>query len=351
MFKLSLFFCVLVTLGCKPTPDGMVYIPASEYLRGNQRPLGTTAQYPEESPAHLVTVDGFFIDTHEVTNSDFLTFVRSTGYQTQAEQGTPSALFPQAPKEQLQPGALVFTPPSLSLKLWNPGAEQQWWTFVPGASWQHPEGPDSTIENRMNHPVTCVTNADARAYASWAGKRLPTEAEWEAAARGGLKGALFTWGDTPLPKGQWMANTYQGTFPTAPKDLDGYLGTAPVGSYPSNNYGLYDMSGNVWEHVSDFYRPDTYETLRSPCDNPTGPEAPIDHFLYDKLMQGAVIPTNYSPPNSLCFLYTCKGGSYLCHHTYCLRYRPAARYYSEGLSPTNHCGFRCAKSNLKIKNE
>jgi len=326
-------------------PDGMVYIPATTYTRGNERKLGTRSRYPEEAPEHQVSVPAFLLDATEVTNAQFLAFVDATGYQTQAEKGLTRADFPQAPADQLVPGASLFTPPEKQPELWNEDSVYQWWVFTPGASWRHPLGPGSDIAEKMDHPVVCVTNEDARAYAQWAGKRLPTEAEWEAAARGGSDRQLYTWGEDAMPDNQLMGNTYQGTFPTHDSALDGYASTAPVQSYPPNAYGLYDMAGNVWEHVADFYRPDAYKSMSTTEVNvaPTGPDAPIDFTVHGAIYAGQPLPAGYQPFHPLGYLYGTKGGSYLCHYTYCLRFRPAARSYSEGLSPTNHTGFRCAQ--------
>lgn len=325
-------------------PEGMVYIPGGTYIRGNEKSLGTRAQYPEEEPAHEVTVDAFFMDVTEVTNTDFSKFVEATGYLTFAERGLSQKDFPNAPADQLVPGATVFYSPDQPVQLWKKGAEFNWWKFVPGANWRHPSGPDSSITEKMNHPVVCLTKADIDAYAQWIGKRLPTEAEWERAARGGLEQALFTWGNSPLVEGKWMTNCFQGTFPTENTALDGFVGTAPVKSYPPNHYGLYDMAGNVWEVCSDYYRTDAYKLfVANPEENKKGPVQPIDSIMNDRIMNGSTVPSDYKPFHPLAILYVAKGGSFLCHHTYCLRYRPAARHYSEGFTPTNHSGFRLVK--------
>ncbi|MBK1834032.1 formylglycine-generating enzyme family protein [Roseibacillus ishigakijimensis] len=328
-------------------PAGMSYIPGGTYTRGEDRDLGGTARYPEEAPVHEVTVSAFFIDQTEVTNGQFMAFVKATGYRTQAERGLSREDFPQAPAEQLQAGALVFQAPEEEVDKWQPGAEWQWWQFVPGANWQHPTGPDSSITAKMDHPVVCLTKEDAEAYAEWAGKRLPTEAEWERAARGNHDHALFTWGKSPKPDaGQWPANSYQGDFPNNNRALDGYAGTAPVKSFPPNDFGLYDMAGNVWEFCADLYRPDYYQMfVKNPEPNPTGPTAAqaITQPETTLFARGMTIPEEVEVFHPLARLWVVKGGSYLCHHTYCLRYRPAARHYAESLSPTNHTGFRCVK--------
>ena len=326
----------------KQVPKGMVLIPESKYKRGNDTDLGTRSKYPEESPVHITKVSSFYLDVTEVTNTQFLKFVEATGYVTQAEKGLSKKEFPNAPADQLLAGATVFSPPAEQPELWEAGAVYQWWTFTPGANWRHPLGPESKM--KMDHPVVCVTNEDARAYAKWADKRLPTEAEWEAAARGGMEEKFFTWGNKPQPEGKWMANTYQGTFPTVDSGKDGFKTTAPVKSFPPNAYGLYDMAGNVWEHCSNYYRPDAYKQFSSAvADNPKGPNSPIDHQMLQYIERSIRLPKEAKPAHPLSFLYSSKGGSFLCHHTYCLRYRPAARHYSEGFSPTNHTGFRCAK--------
>lgn len=319
----------------------MVKIPGGTYRRGLD-----SDRFKDEGPAHKVTVDSFLIDVHEVTNADFRTFVEATGYKTQAERGWSAKDFPKAPPETLKPGALIFSAPPEEL---DPKATShwQWWKFRPGASWQRPLGPDSNLEGKEQHPVVCLTWEDANAYAKWAGKRLPTEAEWELAARGGLEKALFVWGNDPKPSpDSWPANIFTGTFPHADSAADGFSGTAPVKSFPPNGYGLFDMAGNVWELCADFYHPDAYATfLKDPRANPTGPTRGLSEpevrwfYSHQKYPEPAV----FGKPHPLSVLHVMKGGSYLCHHSYCLRYRPAARHYSEGLAPTNHTGFRCAK--------
>lgn len=330
-----------------PAPEGMTFIAGGTYTRGEDRALGGTARYPEEQPVHDVTVSSFFIDTTEVTNSQFAAFVEATNYQTQAERNFTKEDFPDAPPEQLKAGALVFKAPAGEVEKWQPGSEWQWWQFTPGATWQHPTGPDSNIDSKMDHPVVNVTKEDAEAYCKWAGKRLPTEAEWERAARGNRDHALFIWGDKPKPsKEEWPANTFQGDFPHNNTGLDGHNGSAAVKSYPPNDFGLYDMAGNVWEICSDVYRPDYYQAFaKNPAKDPKGP--PLTQAITQPETQlfarGEKIPKKVEIFHPLARLWVTKGGSYLCHHTYCLRYRPAARHYCESLSPTNHSGFRCAK--------
>jgi len=328
-------------------PDGMVYIPGGTYTRGEDQDLGGQARYPEEQPVHEVTVSSFFIDTTEVTNAQFAKFTKETGFKTLAERGFTKEDFPNAPEEHLAAGALVFRSPDSAVDKWQPGSEWQWWSFTKGADWRHPTGPGSSIEGKMDHPVVNVTKEDAEAYCKWAGKRLPTEAEWERAARGKKDHALFIWGEHPKPdKKQWPANTFQGEFPHKNTALDSHPATASVKSYPANDYGLYDMAGNVWEICADLYRPDYYQSfVKNPVKDPKGP--PLDQAITQPetvlFLQGQKIPEKVSVFHPLSRLWVVKGGSYLCHHTYCLRYRPAARHYAESLSPTNHTGFRCAQ--------
>jgi formylglycine-generating enzyme required for sulfatase activity len=255
-------------------------------------------------------VDGFWIDRHPVTNAQFRRFVKATGYVTVAEQAPDPADYPDADPALLVPGALVFQPTAgpVDLRDWR-----TWWAWVPGADWRHPEGPGSTLHGRDRHPVVQVCYADALAYAAWAGKALPSEAEWEYAARGGLEGKVFCWGDEPTPKGRQMANTWQGEFPWQNLLLDRYERTSPVGSFPPNGFGLHDMAGNVWEWTSDLFTPDHSD--ESCC-------AP--HH------SGEAIPRR-----------VIKGGSHLCAPSYCLRYRPAARQGEAIDTATTHIGFRC----------
>ena len=327
--------------------EGMIWIPAGRYTRGSDQKLETTrAKFPEERPVHRVTVNGFWIDTTEVTNRQFMEFTEATGYRTQAERGWDPKDFPDAPPDQLKGGALLFIPPQEKVELFRPGAEWQWWQFVRDANWRHPQGPSSGIKDKMEHPVVCVTHEDALEYCRWAGKRLPTEAEWERAARGGLDHKLYSWGDEPNPGGKWMANVFQGEFPHKNTAQDGFSGTAPVRSYPPNAYGLYDMGGNVWEHCADLYRPDYFQTFAKrprPKANPKGPAKPVSQPMVEEYLQSKRYPAG-EPFHRLAWLWVTKGGSHLCHNTYCFRYRPAARHYSESLSPTNHVGFRCVRS-------
>jgi formylglycine-generating enzyme required for sulfatase activity len=328
-------------------PEGMTFILGGTYTRGEDRALGGTAEYPEEKPVHDVTVSSFFIDRTEVTNAEFKKFVDATGYETLAERGFTPEDFPNAPADQLKAGALVFRSPDEAVEKWQDGASWQWWQFVPGANWQHPTGPESSIKDKMDHPVVCVNKEDAAAYAKWADKRLPTEAEWERAARGEKDHTIFTWGNEPKPEAdRWPANIFQGEFPQNNTALDDFAGTAPVKSFPPNDFGLYDMAGNVWEICADPFRPDYYKTFADdPVEDPQGPkvENAISEIQNQFFNQGRAIPEEYTISHPLSRLWVVKGGSFLCHHTYCLRYRPAARHYAESLSPTNHTGFRCVK--------
>lgn len=324
--------------------DGMVLIPGQIYRRGNEYNPGNGKMYREESPIHEVQVSSFWIDKYEVTNSEFKKFVDETGFVTFAEKPLDPVEFPNAPPEQMVPGATVFSPPREEIDPWASEDAWRWWSYRKGACWRSPEGVGSDISGRMNHPVVCINIDDAKAYAKWAGKRLPTEAEWELAARGGLKDQMFCWGNDPQPDDKWMANCFQGKFPAKNSAQDGYVGTAPVGSFPPNGYGLYDMSGNVWEICSDFYHPGYYEIfVANPKPNPTGPEHAITNDELLHYNRYGTCPKPREGTSELTYLYVSKGGSFLCHWDYCLRYRPAARHYAENLSPTNHAGFRCVK--------
>lgn len=344
---LSLLFAPLTLLADPITaPDDMVWIEGATYTRGTpENPK--LPHNPEERPVHPVTVAGFFIDIHEVTNAQFQKFVDATDYVTQAEKGWSAEEFPKAPPEMLVPGAIVFSGPPESVELWKEDAVWQWWRFEKGASWKHPLGPNSNLDGKENHPVVCVTWEDAQAYAQWAGKRLPTEAEWELAARGGEKGLDYIWGNESKPGEKWLANVFTGEFPHKDTAEDGFSGTAPIKSYPPNPFGLHDMAGNVWEHCSDLYRPDFYEAFsKKPKPNPTGPTKGISQPELNWFLQHGnwPKPVIFGDPHPLSVLHVTRGGSFLCHTSYCLRYRPGARHYSESLAPANHTGFRCAKS-------
>ena len=297
-------------------PTGMVRLPAGRFRMGS-----SDAMFPDARPIHTVAVAEFYLDRCPVTNARFARFVHASGYVTVAERRPDPQLFPGVPKEQLVPGSVVFTPPPHPVPLDDPSL---WWRYVPGANWQHPEGPGSKLAGRENHPVVQVCWADAAAYARWAGKRLPTEAEWEYAARGGLAGKEFVWGDTPEPHGRIMANTFQGSFPDHDTRRDGYARTSPVGAFPANGYGLYDMSGNVWEWCADWYRPDYY--AHAPGENPPGPSSSFDP----------------SEPGQAKRVQ--RGGSFLCTDAYCGSYRPGARGKGDPLTGASNVGFRCAVS-------
>jgi formylglycine-generating enzyme len=285
----------------------MTWIPGGEFLMGSEE------FYPEERPVHRVAVDGFWLDELPVTAADFRRFVRETAYVTVAERPLDPREYPDADPELLVPGSLVFRRTTGPVPLDD---FRNWWEYVPGAYWKRPGGPGTTINGRDRHPVVHVAFEDAEAYAAWAGKALPTEAEWEYAARGGLEGAAFAWGDEQFPDGKPAANTWQGRFPWENLKLDGYEGTSPVGSFPPNGYGLFDMTGNVWEWTTDFYAPASEGDAPACC-------APA-------LLPGESIPRR-----------VIKGGSHLCAPNYCLRYRPAARQGEAVDTSTAHIGVRC----------
>ena len=277
----------------------------------------------DSRPVHRVYVDGFWMDRTDVTNEQFARFVRATGYITVAERKPKEEDFPGSPPGNLVPGAVVFSPPDHAVPLNN---HYQWWAYVPGASWKHPTGRKSNIDGRGRYPVVDVAYEDAEAYAKWAGKRLPTEAEWEFAARGGLSGKPFVWGDEFRPRGQWMANTFQGRFPIFDTGEDGHVGITAVETYPPNAYGLYDMAGNVWQWVRDWYRPDYYQQLAAAggvARNPLGPRSSLD-------------PDDPGQPKR-----AMRGGSFLCTDQYCSRYIIGTRGKGEVSTGTNHLGFRC----------
>jgi sulfatase modifying factor 1 len=318
-----------------PAPTGMVWIPGGEFSQGCADPRGIPSggndSMADARPIHRVQVDGFWMDATEVTNAQFAAFVAATGYVTVAERTPAAEDFPGAPPENLVPGSIVFTPPEAAVPLRDAtgGAHLRWWAYVPGANWRQPLGPGSSIEGRDDEPVVHVAFEDAEAFAAWAGKRLPTEAEWEFAARGGLAGAPYPWGTEFLPEGRWMANTWQGRFPVENTALDGYAGIAPVGRYPANAYGLHDMSGNVWEWCADWYRPDTYARAARDGRAIVNPQGPADSF--DPQEPG--VPKRVQ-----------RGGSFLCSDQYCSRYIVGTRGKGEVSSGTNHIGFRCVQS-------
>ncbi|WP_237722744.1 formylglycine-generating enzyme family protein [Singulisphaera acidiphila] len=293
-------------------PEGMVWIPAGDFAMGSDDESMSDAR-----PVHRVSLDGFWMDRTEVTNRQFERFVRATGYTTVAEQAPDPKAFPGAPKELLVPGSLVFSPPVGRVSLEDHLA---WWRYVPGANWKHPSGPDSSIQGLEDHPVVQVCFDDALAYAKWAGKRLPTEAEWEYAARGGLDGKRYCWGDDLKPGGKWQVNNWQGLFPNENMKEDGFDGTAPTGSFAVNGYGLSDMAGNVWEWCADWYQPN-YDP--SQARNPQGPDSSHD-------------PAEPGIPKRVQ-----RGGSFLCSDLYCVRYLPGARGKGATDSGASHVGFRC----------
>jgi sulfatase modifying factor 1 len=312
-------------------PNDMVWIPGGEFSMGAKdfSDMGMVGmQATQDSrPVHRVYVDGFFMDEADVTNAQFARFVTATGYVTVAEKVPTRADFPNAPPENLVAGSVVFAPPDHAVGLDD---SNEWWSYVKGANWRHPTGPKSSIKGKENYPVVQVAYADAEAYASWAHKRLPTEAEWEFAARGGRAGEVYVWGDEFRPHGKWMANTYQGHFPNRDAGSDGFVGLAPVAQYPPNPYGLYDMAGNVWQWTSDWYRADYYASLAQTggvARNPQGPETPLD-------------PAEPSEKKKVH-----RGGSFLCTDQYCSRYMVGTRGKGEVSTGTNHLGFRCVTSN------
>jgi formylglycine-generating enzyme len=293
---------------------------AMVWIGGDRFRMGSDAHYPEEAPSRWASVDGFWIDPTPVTNAAFARFVDATGWVTSAEVAPKAEDYPGAQPDMLVPASLVFTPTNGPVDLANP---YNWWTYVPGADWRHPRGPESSIEGLGDHPVTHVAWRDVAAYAAWAGKDLPTEAEWEFAARGGLEGAEFAWGAELTPDGRHMANVWQGRFPWENLARDGFAGTSPVGTYPSNGYGLFDMIGNVWEWTSDWWAA-APAAAASPCCaearsiDPSQPDIPIPRKVL-------------------------KGGSHLCAPNYCRRYRPAARHAEPIDTSTSHVGFRCVR--------
>ena len=319
-------------ISTQPAPVGMVLIPAGDFSMGSVDSLARA----DERPIHRVRLNAFWMDATEVTNRQFAKFIDATGYKTMAErpvdwdelkkqvpEGTP-----KPPDEMLQAGSLVFTPPTKSISTNDPS---QWWVWTTGATWKHPEGPASAMDDRMDHPVVQVAYVDAVAYAKWAGKRLPTEAEWEYAARGGLDGKTNCWGNEPIDPTR--ANTWQGEFPVRNDKLDGFTRTAPAKSFAPNGYGLYDMSGNVWEWCADQYRPDTYAIRAqsiekgASADNPQGPSSSFD-------------PNNPDAPD----VRVNRGGSFLCNDSYCASYRPSARMGTTPDTSLSHLGFRCVQS-------
>jgi len=333
---------IALSLACSPdggdappagqAPPGMVWVPGGEYRMGSESAIA----WPAEAPAHRVRVSGFWMDVTEVTNDQFGVFVEATGYVTTAEreidldelmQQVPPGT-PPVPEEMLQPGSLVFVGTDGPVPL---NDASQWTQFVYGADWRHPEGPDSSIANRGGHPVVQVSWDDAAAYAAWAGKRLPTEVEWELAARGGLDGKPYAWGEGPLDMQSPQANTWNGSFPHENTGQDGWVRTAPVGSFEPNGYGLHDMAGNVWEWCDDWYRAD-HHRAQSDASEGEGPAQPLS-------------PKSYWNPNMPFEKQrVIKGGSFLCHESYCASYRPSARLGTSYDTGSSHVGFRCVSS-------
>ena len=315
------------------TPPGMVWIPAGEFT------MGTSAadSFVNERPAHRVKVNGFWMDVHDVTNDEFRKFIQATGYVTTAERkpdwnAMKQELPPGTPKPDdslLVPGSLVFVGTSGPVDLTD---YSQWWRWTPGANWRHPDGPASDLKNKGNYPVVQVTWDDAIAYTKWAGKRLPTEAEWEYAARGGLENKRYAWGDAFRPDGKYMANIWTGKFPYLNTKEDGFAGLAPVKSFPPNGYGLYDMAGNAWQWCADWYSASAYagEDVIC-CFNPTGPGK------------------SYDPDEPYAIKRVVKGGSFLCNASYCESYRPSARRGETPDTSTCHIGFRCVQSGTNIE--
>jgi len=303
----------------KPPFENMVWIPGGTFQ------MGSNDHYPEEAPAHQVTVEGFWIDKYPVTNASFSCFFEDTGFITTAERAPNAEDYPGAKPELLIPASGVFHRTDGPTDLRN---HYNWWSYVPGADWRHPQGPHSTLKGLAKHPVVHVAFEDADAYAKWARKELPTEAEWEFAARGGLEGAEYSWGSEFEPGGKVMANTWQGDFPHENLLTDGYEWTSPVGSFPANGYGLYDMAGNVWEWTTDWYQ--QHNEIAHSCCGSVNPRGGDREKSYDPCMPDIPIPRKVM-----------KGGSYLCAPNYCRRYRPAARMAQPIDTSTCHLGFRC----------
>ena len=291
----------------------MKWVPGGTFQMGSD-------DFDDSKPVHAVTVNGFWMDEHEVTNAQFDKFVKATGYITVAERPLNPKDYPGVPVEKLVPGSAVFVAPTHKVSLNDP---LQWWEYRAGANWRHPLGPSSTIRAREKEPVVQICYEDAAAYAKWAGKRLPTEAEWEFAAWGGRKKNKYYWGNELKPDGKWVANIFQGSFPDHNTVDDGYKTVASVKSFPANPYGLYDMEGNVWEWCADLYRPDYYKI--SPAKNPHGPD------------------NSYDPDEPGTIKHVQRGGSFLCSDDYCIRYKAASRGKGETSSASNNLGFRCVK--------
>jgi formylglycine-generating enzyme required for sulfatase activity len=310
-------------------PEGMVLIPGGAFSMGAVNPVGLTGGGREDMsdsrPVHRVSISAFLMDATEVTNAQFAAFVKATGYITVAEKAPTREEFPDVPQEDLVAGSVVFTPPPGQVPLDN---HLNWWAYVHGVNWRHPEGPNSDLKGKENLPVVHIAWPDAVAYAAWAGKRLPTEAEWEFASRGGESGNIYPWGNQMQPEGKHMGNTFQGQFPYQDLASDGYKGIAPVGRFKANRYGLYDMSGNVWEWCADWYRPDYYASESGKGGVLSNPQGPEDSF--DPQEPGVAKRVQ-------------RGGSFLCTDQYCTRYMVGTRGKGEVNSGANHIGFRCVK--------
>ncbi len=306
---------LLIQLAEKATDTNMVRIKGGSFEMGTEN-----TEFADAQPVHKVEVDGFWMDEHEVTNAQFAKFVKATGYITIAERPLKPEDYPEVPKDKLIIGSAVFAPPAEKVSLDDP---LQWWTYVARASWYRPTGPGSSINGKPSDPVVQVCYEDAVAYAEWAGKRLPTEAEWEYAARTGKNNQTYYWGAELTPGGKWMANIFEGEFPGKNSLADGYLFLAPVKSFPANAWGLYDMEGNVWEWCNDFYRPDYYQN--SPVKNPQGPS------------------DSYDPDEPNAVKRVQRGGSFLCSDQYCIRYKSGSRGKGEVRSASNNLGFRCVR--------
>lgn len=326
--------CVAESTRLKPTSDAkkvtalreapvknMRWVPSGDFR------MGSGDFYPEEAPVHRVEVDGFWIDEHPVTVAEFRRFVKATGYVTCAERSPNPADYPDADPALLVPGSLVFHKTRGPVDLRDP---RNWWAWTPGAFWRRPEGPGSNVGGREHHPVVHVAVGDAEAYAAWAGKELPTEAQWEYAARGGLDGAVFVWGDEFAPRARPMANVWQGRFPWENLVSDNWEGTSPVNRFPVNGYGLYDMAGNVWEWTADYFTARHAADASKACCVPHNPRVASPDDLDASGRVGGHIPRR-----------VIKGGSHLCAPNYCLRYRPAARQGEAIDTSTSHIGFRC----------
>lgn len=292
---------------------GMVFVKGGNFLMGSD-------EFEDSKPIHTIKVNGFWMDEHEVTNRQFAEFVAATGYVTVAERNLNPDDFPGVPKDKLIPGSAVFSAPKYKVSLEDP---MQWWHYVNGANWRHPLGSASSIEHKDDEPVVQVCYEDAATFAKWAGKRLPTEAEWEYAAKSGKNFKKYYWGNEIKPGGKWAANIFQGDFPHNNIKEDGYELVAPVKSFPPNSFGIYDMEGNVWEWCSDLYRPDYYKN--SPNENPQGPS------------------DSYDPDEPGIEKHVQRGGSFLCSDQYCIRYKAGSRGKGETLSAGNNLGFRCVK--------